>query len=136
MVKKRKINIKDGKMDLSDCSMKEDLFWATADVYCLEKHLEKSIMEMPEKLKPQYIEILDYIRIQRAKLLRGLIVNKQFDLWCVAKHFVGSVMQSLEVATKLIRQGKRQEASEYIDIAYNLYRTFWLIQEMGGGKNG
>lgn len=123
--------LNEGKMDASDLAEKVDIFWAVADIYNVEKHLAHSIMQMPEELKPKYIEIYNEIRKIRAKVLARLLTNKKYDLWCPGKHLIGAVMQLTEVALKDKYQGNEKEALEMMKYAKDLYDIFWLIQEMG-----
>jgi len=138
---KNRAESKEAKLHVADVGKTVDLFWATADLYCTEKHLEYSLMimknEIPDSDKRKetliniYMELLNEIRKARAALLRRIVKNDKWDLWCPYKHLCGAIMQIHEVATREIYQGNLEEAKELIALASRLWAIFWLNNEIG-----
>jgi len=134
--KSQEESLANGKIDKADLAKQVDLFWAVADVYCIEKHLCHSLMIMPKEERKKYFELYNEVRKIRAKLLKRLARNTKWDLWCPNKHFVGAVMQVMEVAIKEKYMGNDQEAIELTKLAEDLFNLFWILQEMGDKKKG
>ena len=132
---------REAKMHIADVGKTVDLFYAAADLYCTEKHIEHSLMimqtEIPdsdkrkEKLIDLYMEMLNEVRKARAAILKRIVKNTKWDAWCFFKHISGAIMQIHEVATREIYQGNLEEAKKLIGIASKLWVIFWLNNKVG-----
>ncbi|MFQ6068001.1 MAG: hypothetical protein ACE5KD_00500 [Candidatus Bathyarchaeia archaeon] len=114
MLEEEKIKelLKKGKISLFDIDRDEDLIWAVADLYCLEKHLQLTLNFIVKKLekepKDEYYKklyeltcnLLNGVRLERTKHLKRLVKLKEFGFWCCYKHLIGSMMQFAEVGGK------------------------------------
>jgi len=127
------------KMDKADVGKTIDLFWAVADVYCSEKHLEYSLMlaeregddEKTKELIKHLCGILDEVRRTRAKMMKKLLkceeLSLEFDTWCPFKHLAGATMQIMEVATREIYKKNIEEAREFTKLADQTFQSFWQL---------
>jgi len=114
--------IEKGKVDIFDIDRDEDLMWAVADLYCIEKHLNLTINFIKKKLeenpKDEYYQklyevatnLLNGVRVERAKHLKRLVKFKEFGFWCIYKHFLGGMMQFGEVGAKDLYMGDKENA--------------------------
>jgi len=114
MLKEKKVKelLKKGKINLFDIDRDEDLMWAVADLYCIEKHLELTLNFVVKKLEAdpedEYYKkfyellynLLNGIRLERTKHLKRLVKLEEFGVWCPYKHLLGAMMQFAEVGTK------------------------------------
>jgi hypothetical protein len=110
-----------GKIDIFDIDRDEDLRWAVADLYSAEKHLSLTLAFLSEKLEEEpnneYYKklyevvknLLNGIRIERAKHLKRLEKFGEIGSWCTYKHLLGAMMQFAEVGAKDIYMGENDE---------------------------
>jgi len=113
-----------GRINLADVDRDEDLIWALADLWNIEKHLNQAInnvveklnvgedVEYNEKLLQLLQETLKMIREERAKHLPRIYYLKEFGLWCTVKHLVGAMMQFGEVGAKDIHMALEEKDEE------------------------
>ena len=122
----------------ADVGKMTDLFWAVADVYNTEKHLEFSLMKIrkegygdkkDKKLEEAVEVLLNKVRIIRAALLKKLLGEMKipYQLWCSYKHLTGATMQIMEVATRDIYKGDLESGKEYAGLAYDTWNVFWEL---------
>jgi hypothetical protein len=65
------------------------------------------------------------VREMRKDLLKKIIKEYEGEVWCISKHLLAASMRLMEVGTKQLGIGKKTEAYELFDKAYNLYSLFW-----------
>ena len=107
-----------------DLSVGEDLSIALMNLISLEEHFIFSYMKTSEK---KYIEMLEQIRELRKKLLKKIVKENEGENWCASKHLLASSMRLIEVGTKLLHNGKKEEAENLFIEAFNVYSLFWAV---------
>jgi len=113
---------KTGSVDLSN---DEDLSIAVMNLLGIEEHL----FFTGEKVgKPEYFDVLKEVRELRTKLLRKMIDKTEGETWCVSKHLLAASYRLMEVGTKLLAEGKKDEAKEFFDESYKMYSIFFALR--------
>lgn len=110
-----------------DVNKNVDLFWAVSNLISIEEHLGQSYARTEKEM---YEKLLNEIRIIRAKHLDSLIVNKEAESWCISKHLLSSFMRLTEMATKELYDKNNKKFKEYIQDAFSLYDTFFILQKI------
>jgi hypothetical protein len=110
---------KKGALDLSS---DEDLSIAIMNLVSIEEHL---FFTAEKTGKPNYFDLLKEVREMRKALLKKIIVEYEGEVWCISKHLLAASMRLMEVGTKQLGIGKRDEAEDLFEKAYNLYSLFW-----------
>ncbi len=113
------------KSDAFDLSTDEDLSVAVMNLVSLEEHF---FFTGEKTGKSEYFDLLDKVRSARKELLGKLIPKTEGETWCISKHLLAASMRLIEVGTKLQTSGKKQEANEVFDRAYELYSLFWALR--------
>jgi hypothetical protein len=112
---------KEGKIDLSS---DEDLSIAIMNLISIEEHL---FFTSQKTHKPEYLDLLNEVRVMRTELLRRIIKDYEGEVWCISKHFLAAAMRVMEVGTKELKKGNKKEAWELFEKSYKLYSLFWGI---------
>ncbi|PIU24039.1 hypothetical protein COT12_03170 [Candidatus Berkelbacteria bacterium CG08_land_8_20_14_0_20_39_8] len=113
---------KDYKLDLS---ADEDLSIAIMNLVSIEEHFFFTAEKTEDK---KYFDFLAGVREIRKSLLKKLISEKvEGEVWCISKHLLASSMRIMEVGTKELGRGKKTEAYEFFEKAYELYSLFWAL---------
>src|SRR3972149_6112702 len=112
---------KAGKIDLSS---DEDLSIAVMNLISIEEHL---FFTSQKTGKPEYLDLLNEVRLMRTELLRRIIKDYEGEVWCISKHFLAAAMRVMEVGTKELKKGNKKEAWELFEKSYKLYSLFWAI---------
>lgn len=107
------------KMDLSSA---EDLSIAAMNLISIEEHLFFSGAKTGNS---EYYELLNQVREMRKSLLKKMIKDYQGEDWCISKHLLAGCMRLMEVGTKSLTKGEKEEAEEFFKMAYSLYELFW-----------
>ena len=47
------------------------------------------------------------------------------EVWCISKHLLAASMRLMEVGTKALGAGKKDDAMEMFEKSYDLYSLFW-----------
>ena len=63
----------------------------------------------------------------RKSLLQRIVKDPEGEVWCISKHLLSASMRLMEVGTKQLGMGRKEEAGEMFDKAYSLYSLFWGI---------
>ena len=111
-----------------DLSLGEDLSIALMNLVSLEEHFTFSFMKTSQE---KYLEFLEQIRELRKTLLKQIVKENEAEDWCSSKHLLAASMRLIEVGTKYLHKGKKQEAEELFSEAFNLYSLFWHINGVG-----
>jgi len=112
---------KKGELDLSS---DEDLSIAIMNLISIEEHF---FFTGAKTGKPEYFDLLNTAREMRKELLKKIIKEYEGEVWCISKHLLSASMRLMEVGTKALGQGKKQDAQEMFKKAYELYSLFWGI---------
>lgn len=108
-----------------DLSLEEDLSIAVMNLISLEEHF---FFTASKTEKPEYFDLLKETREIRKSLLGKLIDKHEGETWCACKHLLAATMRLIEVGTKLLGDGKKNEAEEFFKQAYKLYAFFWGLR--------
>lgn len=110
---------KQGKLDLSS---DEDLSIAIMNLISIEEHF---FFTGEKTGKSEYFDLLNKAREIRKELLKKIIKEYEGEVWCISKHLLAASMRLMEVGTKYLGQGQREEAKDLFSKAYDLYSLFW-----------
>ncbi len=117
--------IKDFKeSDKIDLSSKEDLAVAIMNLISIEEHLFFTYNKTNDK---KYLEILNETRELRKEYLAQIVKNPEGEIWCISKHLLSASMRFMEVGTKKLNEGRKEEAEELFKKSYDLWNIFWGI---------
>lgn len=120
-IKKIKLMKEEEKMDLS---ADEDLSIAIMNLVSIEEHL---FFTGAKTEKTKYYDLIDEVRKIRKELLKRIVGEYEGEVWCISKHLLAASYRLMEVGTKLLSQGKSEEAYSFFEKAYSLYAIFWGI---------
>lgn len=105
-----------------DLSSGEDLSVAIMNLISIEEHL---FFTAGKTNNPQYYELLNQVREMRKGLLKRIIKNPDEEVWCISKHLLSASMRLMEVGTKSLSKGDKEDAQEFFKKSYDLYNLFW-----------
>ena len=112
------------KQNELDLSSDEDLSIAIMNLVSIEEHF---FFTAGKTGKPGYFDLLNKAREMRKELMQKIVKNPEGEGWCISKHLLSASMRLMEVGTKALGQGKKQEAEDLFKKAYELYSLFWGI---------
>lgn len=112
------------KKEKFDLSADEDLSLALMNLISIEEHFFFSGAKSQDE---QYFNLLDETRKLRIELMKKIERNPTYEDHCIMKHLLAASMRLMEVGTKKLSEGKKEEAYDLFDKAYNLYSLFWGI---------
>ncbi len=107
-----------------DLSSDQDLSIAIMNLVSIEEHF---FFTAEKTGKKDYLDLLQEVRKMRQDLLKKIIPKYEGEVWCISKHLLAASMRLMEVGTKQLGMGKRKEAEEYFEKAYDLYSLFWGV---------
>lgn len=110
---------KDHKLDLSS---DQDLTIAIMNLVSIEEHF---FFTGAKTGKTKYYDLLNDIREMRKSLLKRIIKEYEGEVWCISKHLLAASYRLMEVGTKAQGNGKKEDAQEMFQKAYDLYSLFW-----------
>jgi hypothetical protein len=110
---------KDNKLDLSS---DQDLSIAVMNLISIEEHF---FFSGAKTGNTDYYDMIKDIREMRKELMQKLIKEYEGEVWCISKHLLAASMRLMEVGTKEMGRGRKEEAYELFNKAYNLYSLFW-----------
>lgn len=113
-----------GKQGQLDLSSDEDLSIAIMNLISIEEHF---FFTGAKTGKPEYFDLLNTAREMRKELLKKIIKDYEGEVWCISKHLLSASMRLMEVGTKALTKGSKQEAEDMFKKAYELYSLFWGI---------
>ncbi len=112
------------KQDKMDLSSDQDLSVALMNLISIEEHFFFTGVKTG---KDSYYEMLNEIREIRKQLLKKIIKDYEGEVWCISKHLLAASMRLMEVGTKQMTLGNKDEAKDLFEKAYSLYCLFWAI---------
>ncbi|MGA2418012.1 MAG: hypothetical protein ABSF55_02140 [Candidatus Staskawiczbacteria bacterium] len=116
--------VEDSKKGGLDLSIGEDLSVAIMNLIAIEEHFFFTGAKLD---KPEYYDLLNQAREMRKELLKKFWPEYEGEVWCISKHLLAASMRLMEVGTKTLSEGKKQEAEDLFKKAYELYSLFWGI---------
>jgi len=111
-----------GKKGELDLSSDEDLSIAIMNLISIEEHF---FFTGAKTGKGEYFDLLSTAREMRKELLKKIVKEYEGEVWCISKHLLSASMRLMEVGTKALGQGKKQDAEDMFKKAYELYSLFW-----------
>ena len=110
------------KKEKLDLSSDEDLSIAVMNLVSIEEHFFFTGAKTENK---NYYDLILEVREIRKTLLKKLLKNTEGEMWCISKHLLAASMRLMEVGTKQLSAGRKDEAYELFQKAYNIYALFW-----------
>jgi hypothetical protein len=110
------------KQDKLDLSSDQDLSIAIMNLVSIEEHFFFTGAKLG---KPEYFDLLQEVRKVRGELLRKIVKEPEGEIWCISKHLLAASMRLMEVGTKQQGMGKKEEARDLFQKAYDMYSLFW-----------
>jgi hypothetical protein len=116
--------VQSNKQNELDLSSDEDLSIAIMNLISIEEHF---FFTGSKTGNSKYYDLLSEAREMRKSLLARLVkdVEQGSERWCISKHLLSASMRLMEVGTKALGSGKKQDAEEMFKKAYDLYSLFW-----------
>jgi len=116
--------VEESKKRELDLSADEDLSLAIMNLISIEEHFFFTGVKTG---KGEYFDLLNKAREMRKDLLKKIVKDYEGEIWCISKHLLAASMRLIEVGTKYFSQGKKTEAEDLFQKAYDLYSLFWGI---------
>jgi len=110
------------KQDKMDLSSDQDLSIAIMNLISIEEHFYFTGAKLG---KTKYYDMIKDVREMRKDLLKKIIKEYEGEVWCISKHLLAASMRLMEVGTKQLGIGKKDDAYALFEKAYNLYCLFW-----------
>ena len=120
------------KQDKMDLSSDQDLSLAIMNLISIEEHF---FFTAEKTGKDEYFDLLKEVREMRKSLLQKIIKEYEGEVWCISKHLLAASMRLMEVGTKQLGMGKKEEAKELFQKSYDLYGMFWALNMKLIGTN-
>lgn len=110
------------KKNPKDLSSDQDLTIGIMNLISIEEHL---IFSGAKTGKTSFYDMVYEIREMRKNLMLKVIPSYEGEVWCISKHLLSASMRLLEVGTKQLGMGRKEEAYKLFDQSYDLYCMFW-----------
>jgi len=110
------------KQEKMDLSSDQDLSIAIMNLVSIEEHF---FFTGARTQKTEYYDFINEVREMRKTLLKKIIKEYEGEIWCISKHLLATSYRLMEVGTKQLGMGKKDEAYDLFNKAYNLYSLFW-----------
>ena len=114
-------NIRKSNVDLS---RDEDLSIALMNLISLEEHFFFTAIKTENQ---SYLEMLHSVRELRIALMKKIVKEPKGEEWCISKHLLAASMRLMEVGTKELSKGNKEEANNFFKQSFNLYSMFFAI---------
>lgn len=105
-----------------DLSSDEDLSIGIMNLISIEEHFFFTYNKTKDA---KYLDMLNEVREMRKSLLKRIIKEYEGEVWCVSKHLLAASMRLMEVGTKALTKGEKQDAEDLFQKSYQLYSLFW-----------
>ncbi|MEI6378182.1 MAG: hypothetical protein WCO55_00845 [Candidatus Falkowbacteria bacterium] len=110
---------KEDKMDLSS---DQDLTIAIMNLVGIEEHF---FFSGGKSGKTEYFDLINEVREMRKELLKKIVKEPEAEEWCISKHLLAASYRLMEVGTKALGRGRKEESYDMFRKAYELYSLFW-----------
>jgi rhamnogalacturonyl hydrolase YesR len=105
-----------------DLSSDEDLSIAIMNLISMEEHFFFTYNKTKDT---KYLDLLNEIREMRKSALKRIIKDYEGEVWCISKHLLAGSMRFMEVGTKALTKGDKNDAEDMFQKSYQLYSLFW-----------
>ncbi|MFA5532075.1 MAG: hypothetical protein WDA13_00560 [Candidatus Shapirobacteria bacterium] len=105
-----------------DLSSGEDLSLAIMNLIGIEEHMFFTSQKLGDT---KYIDVLDTAREMRKELMKKIVKENEGEVWCTSKHLLSASMRLMEVGTKYLTKGDKNQANSYFKKSFDLYNLFW-----------
>ena len=108
-----------------DLSSDQDLSIALMNLVSLEEHF---FFSGAKTGKVGFYDLINTVRNMRKELMERIVKKsgpEDGEVWCISKHLLAASMRLYEVGTKAMGAGRKQDAYEMFEKAYDLYSLFW-----------
>lgn len=112
------------KQEKMDLSSDQDLTIAIMNLVGIEEHF---FFTGAKTGKNEYYDLINEVREMRKDLLKKIIKEYEGEVWCISKHLLAASYRLMEVGTKQLGRGRKEEAYDMFNKAYELYSLFWGI---------
>lgn len=119
-----------------DLSSDQDLSIGLMNLISLEEHF---FFSGAKTGKPGFYDLINTVREMRKELMTRIVDKSATDgaeVWCISKHLLAASMRLMEVGTKALGAGNKEDAYNLFDKAYDLYSLFWGLNmhliDLGG----
>lgn len=115
------------KVNPLDLSSDQDLTIALMNLVSLEEHF---FFSGAKTQKTGFYDMINTVRDMRKELMERIVKKstaENGEVWCISKHLLAGAMRLMEVGTKAIAAGNREDAYNLFNKAYDLYSLFWGI---------
>jgi len=110
------------KQEKMDLSSDQDLTIAIMNLVSIEEHF---FFSGAKTGKHEYYDLIEPVREMRKELLKKIIKEYEGEVWCISKHLLAASYRLMEVGTKQLSMGRKEEAYSLFDKSFNLYSLFW-----------
>jgi hypothetical protein len=110
-----------------DLSSDQDLSIALMNLVSLEEHF---FFSGGKSGKLGFYDLINVAREMRKDLMTRIVrpsSAEDGEVWCISKHLLAAAMRLIEVGTKALGAGKKEDAYGMFSRAYELYSLFWGI---------
>ncbi len=112
------------RVNKKDLSSDQDLSIAIMNLISIEEHL---VFSGAKTKKTKYYDLIVDVREMRKQLLQKIIKQYEGEEWCICKHLLAASMRLIEVGTKQLGMGRKQDAYDLFEKSFDLYSLFWGI---------
>ncbi len=124
------------KVNPLDLSSDQDLSIALMNLISLEEHF---FFSGAKTQKPGFYDLINTVREMRKNLMTRIVDKSSAEggeVWCISKHLLAASMRLMEVGTKALGAGNKEDAYGMFEKAYDLYSLFWGLNmhliDLGG----
>ena len=108
-----------------DLSSDQDLSIGIMNLISLEEHF---FFSGAKTGKPGFYDLINTVREMRKGLMERIVDKSSAEggeVWCISKHLLAASMRLMEVGTKALGAGNKEDAYSMFEKAYDLYSLFW-----------
>lgn len=113
------------KVNPLDLSSDQDLSIALMNLVSLEEHF---FFSGAKTQKTGFYDLINTVRDMRKELMERIVKKSSAEngeVWCISKHLLAASMRLMEVGTKALSAGNKQDAYNLFNKSYELYSLFW-----------
>jgi hypothetical protein len=119
-----------------DLSSDQDLSIGLMNLISLEEHF---FFSGAKTGKPGFYDLINTVREMRKELMTRIVDKSSAEggeVWCISKHLLAASMRLMEVGTKALGAGNKEDAYAMFEKSYDLYSLFWGLNmhliDLGG----